>query len=130
MAKRKRSAEKEEFWRMVLAEFELSGLSVREFCRREKIGKASLYNWRRQIAQRDAESEGSKSSAANLVPVTVVNAVESKPQQAQRGVAGSGQIEVVTADGLTIRLGDAVPTERLRTVLNMVVQLNQGEVGC
>ncbi len=130
MAIRKRSTEKEEFWRMVLAEFESSGLSVREFCRREKLGEASLYSWRREIARRDAGSEGVKLPTASLVPVTVVDAVEAIFQPTSHGSAGCSDVEVVTADGLTIRLGNAVTTERLRVVLSMVTQLVQGEVGC
>ncbi|HEX4000847.1 MAG TPA: hypothetical protein VHX65_20030 [Pirellulales bacterium] len=45
---------RERFWREALAQFGGSGLSVREFCRREKLGEPLFYAWRRTIAERDA----------------------------------------------------------------------------
>jgi hypothetical protein len=65
----RRHAEKVEFWRWVLVEFERSGVSVREFCRQEGILEPSFYSWRKKIAQLDA---GSQESFPKLMPVRVV----------------------------------------------------------
>lgn len=56
MAKRRRSSEREAFWREALGRQEVSGLSVRAFCRREKLHESAFYFWRRAVAERDAEA--------------------------------------------------------------------------
>jgi hypothetical protein len=53
MANSWRDPKREQFWRDALARFGGSGLSVREFCRREKFGEPLFYAWRRTIAERD-----------------------------------------------------------------------------
>jgi hypothetical protein len=53
MARSERDSKREQFWRDALARFGSSGLSVREFCRREKLGEPLFYAWRRTIAERD-----------------------------------------------------------------------------
>lgn len=66
MANRRRDLAKERWWREVLARRVASGLSVREFCRRERLGEASFYAWRRTLSQRDRAPKG-----AAFVPVVV-----------------------------------------------------------
>jgi transposase len=56
MAKRRRNAEREARWRDVFRRHEASGLSVRAFCRREKLHESAFYFWRRAVAERDAEA--------------------------------------------------------------------------
>ncbi len=58
MAKSKRSVEKEEFWRLVLDEYQRSGLTARAFCEQQGISAPSFYAWRRKIQKRD--SRGAK----------------------------------------------------------------------
>lgn len=53
MARSERDPQREQYWRDTLARFGTSGLSVREFCRREKLGEPLFYAWRRTIAERD-----------------------------------------------------------------------------
>ncbi len=65
-----RSAEKEEFWRLALAEQDNSGLTVSEFCRQQSLSQPSFYAWRRKLRQRDQLVAGD----TPLVPVTVVSA--------------------------------------------------------
>ena len=56
MAKgQRRDPRKEAFWRGVLGRFGKSGLSVRAFCRREKITEPAFYAWRRIVAERNEE---------------------------------------------------------------------------
>ena len=55
MANRNRDAGRERFWRATLKRQAGSGLSVREFCRREKLGESNFYAWRRTIAERRQE---------------------------------------------------------------------------
>ena len=55
MANTIRDAGRERFWRAVLKRHAGSGLSVRAFCLREKLGESNFYAWRRTIAQRDQQ---------------------------------------------------------------------------
>jgi hypothetical protein len=52
MAHRIRDPGREAFWRRTLTAFGNSGLSVRAFCRREKLAETAFYFWRRTIQQR------------------------------------------------------------------------------
>jgi hypothetical protein len=56
MANRNRDAGREGFWRATLKRQAASGLSVREFCRREDLAESNFYAWRRTIAERDQET--------------------------------------------------------------------------
>lgn len=53
MARGQRDPKREEFWRGVLRRYADGGLSARAFCRREQLGEASFYAWRRTIRERD-----------------------------------------------------------------------------
>lgn len=44
-----RDAEKEKFWRAKIAEYERSGLAVREFCARGGLREVQFYYWRRAL---------------------------------------------------------------------------------
>lgn len=64
-----RSVEKEEFWRLAVAEQHQSGLTVSEFCRQQSLSQPSFYAWRRKLIQRDQHA----TTDSPLVPVTVVS---------------------------------------------------------
>ena len=54
MAKGRRDAGREVFWREVIGRQAASGLGVRAFCRQEKLAESAFHWWRREIARRDA----------------------------------------------------------------------------
>jgi hypothetical protein len=59
----------EQFWRTTLAKWIKSQLTIRDFCRRHRLGESAFYFWRREIATRDGTSVATptlrvKSSAA------------------------------------------------------------------
>ncbi len=83
MANVQRNAEKERRWREVLGRQAASGLSVREFCKRERLTESQFYAWRRTIGERDGES------APSFVPVAV-----SDPSKGNASIA----IELVGGD--------------------------------
>jgi hypothetical protein len=66
-AKMRRDAEKERRWREALSRQASSGLSVREFCRRERLTEPQFYAWRRTIGERDGDS----AQAPSFVPAVV-----------------------------------------------------------
>ena len=57
MARRQRDTAKEAYWRKALQRFASSGLSVREFCKREQVTESTFYAWRRTIGQRGDTSD-------------------------------------------------------------------------
>ena len=54
MARGRRDAGREVFWREVVGRQAASGLGVRAFCRQEKLAESAFHWWRREIARRDA----------------------------------------------------------------------------
>ena len=71
MANNQRDPGREQFWREVLDRQAVSGLNVREFCRREQLAETSFFAWRRTIRQRDGEVKSSDRPA--FVPAVVTD---------------------------------------------------------
>ena len=122
-----RSAEKERFWRRQVAGQAASGLSIRKWCRRERLSEPSFYAWRRELARRDRSPrsattvrEVATTTAQASTPVSQAAAQTCRPQSAGflpvQLAAASGQVELEFASGLLIR----VPSENtaaLRAIL-------------
>ena len=49
----RRDVEKEQLWRDRIGRQASSGLSVRDFCREEKLGESAFFCWRRTLRTRD-----------------------------------------------------------------------------
>ncbi|MGH7135977.1 MAG: IS66 family insertion sequence element accessory protein TnpA, partial [Pirellulales bacterium] len=45
----RRDAAKHRFWERCVSRWRKSGLSVREFCRREALSEPLFYSWRREL---------------------------------------------------------------------------------
>lgn len=77
MANKNRSTEREAYWRGVVARFGSSGLSVRAFCRREKLPETAFYFWRRTLAERDGKlstksrTMSKRAARPAFLPVTI-----------------------------------------------------------
>jgi len=93
---RARDEQKERQWQRRIEQWRASGLSVRAFCAHHGLATASFYNWRR-VLQRRA-----------FVPVRVV----ADPMPAQ-----TSALEVVLADGRTVRVAPGFDTATLRQLL-------------
>ena len=123
----RRSAEKESFWRSVLARHRESGLTVRAFCRREKVGEASFFAWRKEITKRDA-----RQPQKPLIPVNVVDSVSNDSGQGDesqgdafqlgRTTTTSTLLELVMPCGLTLRFDHNIEPERLSVLLSVLEQ--------
>jgi len=106
---RYRDRGKEQFWRRVIRQWQKSGLSVRAFCRQQRLSEPSFYGWRRTLAER--ETEGPR-----FVPVCVV---EEAPRPRPPEIPW-GSLELVLAGQRRLRVGpgfDAVTLQRLLAVL-------------
>jgi len=128
--RRRRSAEKEAFWRLVFEEHQASGLSVRAFCKQEALSEASFYAWRKELAKRDQgieeTREGSHSEASGMIPVSVV---DSLPNRVASSVSTS-TLEVLTPSGFTLRFDDHIEPDKLRVLLHTIASCGQGATPC
>jgi hypothetical protein len=96
---RARDERKERLWRRWIGEWQTSGLSVRVFCDRHGLAIPSFYAWRRTLARRATEQ-------AAFVPVQVV-----------ADAAPASALEVVLADGRTVRVAPGFDAATLRQLL-------------
>ena len=117
MANRIRDPEREAFWRRALTACGKSGLSVRAFCRREKLAESAFYFWRRTIHERGlALGDGTPHSPtrrrakppSGKSPAFVPLVLDHLP---------STGITLELRGGRTLRLSEAFPVERLATLV-------------
>ena len=97
------NAEREAFWREVMARFETSGQSVPAFCRAGGLGRSTFYAWRQILAKRDAAAP-----QPAFVPMTI------RPEPA---LLSSG-LSLELRDGRVLRFGDSLPAERIAAVVH------------
>jgi hypothetical protein len=98
---RARDERKERQWQRWIGEWQASGLSGRAFCQRRRLTVARFYAWRRVLQRRAAEK-------VTFVPVQVV---------ADAGLIQAGAMEVVLADGRTVRVAPGFDAATLRQLL-------------
>ena len=91
MATPERDPAREQFWREAVLGWQAGGLTVRDYCRRQRLTEASFYHWRRELRQRDA------TPPPLFVPVTV------RPTEP----AESFPVEVRCPSGHVVRLPNA-----------------------
>jgi len=97
-----RDERKERQWRRWINQWRASRLSVRDFCARHGLAPARFYHWRRVLERRAAEEP------AAFVPVQVVP--DAMPAQASA-------LEVILADGRTVRVAPGFDAATLRQLL-------------
>jgi transposase len=102
MAKQQRNPAKEALWRKTFAQFTSSGLSVREFCKRENVTESAFYAWRRTIGERDGASD----SEPAFVPAVINGEADHE-----------SPLVLALASGLELRLPSAIPAARLADVV-------------
>jgi hypothetical protein len=102
MANRNRDAGREAAWRRLLAKHGQSGLSVRAFCRPEKLSEPSFYAWRRTIAERD----GKRGRPTKASPAFLPAVMTSEPRR-------ETAITIDLAGGRMLRLPESMSAERL-----------------
>jgi len=98
MAKHQQDPAKEAYWRKVLKRFAASGLSVREFCKREQLTESAFYAWRRTIGERD----DSRTSGPAFVPAVVT-----------KEMAHESWMAIELASGCVLRFSGAHGIEQL-----------------
>ena len=128
MAGRRRSFEKEVYWREILDRHRESGLGVRRFCRESTISEQAFFRWRRLLAKRVALVADPDLPGHRLVPVSIVP--NSAREVSPVAMAGPGQVEVTTPAGFLIRFDASLDPRRLANVLRAVEDVSSGDVPC
>ena len=112
---RQGSAEKRAFWQLAVEMQQESGLTVSKFCEREALNAASFYAWRRKLrrgaSQTSPDRSGSGEKAKPSLQLVPVQVIEDR---------ASAAVEVVSPNGLTLRVSDDAATENVRRVLQLL----------
>jgi hypothetical protein len=98
---RPRDERKAQQWQLWINEWQRSSLSVQTFCAQRGLARPSFYAWRRTLEQRAATKTA-------FVPVQVV--ADAVPAQ-------SSALEVVLADGRTVRIAPGFDVATLQQLL-------------
>ena len=127
MVPRKRSDEKETFWRKAIDRQRRGGATIREFCRREGLSESSFHAGRRVIAKRDSEREdGAARGGQELVPVDVL----ATGQDAASMWAVERRLEIVTPGGWTLRFDSGARPEIVGEWLDVLARRQGGGAAC
>ena len=128
--KGERDLKRERFWRAVLRRQPRSGLTVREFCRREQLSEPSYYAWRRALARRDREAQsrpGQRGRASSAAWLTMARRSPTACRPSFQELAileGSGRngagccLEIILPDGCRVRVPEEVDRGLLADVLS------------
>lgn len=109
MAKgQQRDPNREVRWREVLKRHGRSGLSVREFCQRERLPESAFYAWRRTIQHRDVQ----RTPAPAFVPLTVQT----------DAAAGDGAVIMELRGGRVLRLPLSMPAAQVAAIVHAIEQ--------
>ena len=124
MARSKRSAEKEKFWRLVVDEQRRCGLNIRMFCQQKAISEPSFYAWRKELQKRDAERVADADRNGRLIPVDVVKA---KCENATPSVHDvNTPLEICTPRGFTLRFAHDTAPETISRLLDVIARCPTG----
>lgn len=133
MAKR-RDVSKELFWRRIIRQQQQSGLPVSRFCTTHDLKACTFHWWRRELAQRDKQSQQETASRPTrrprsaefpaFIPVAVTTD-DSPENRTPPGVSGddsSTTIEVILKSGQRLRIPPDFAAPTLQRVLSVLEQ--------
>jgi len=113
----RRDADKERFWRECISRWRSSGLSVRDFCRREALSEPSFYSWRRELSRREANRPVSRrSSRPRPQPTTTAF----MPVHVVASRSSDSAIEIVLPRGRRVRVRSGFDRDTLQVVLDLL----------
>lgn len=119
---KRRDPARERFWRRTIRQQERSGLSVRDFCRREGLKDWTFRWWRQELSRRDRQPasapprrrQGHPTEATPaFLPVRVVDVEPIAPRP-------PALIEIVLPAGPTLRVPEGFDPQTLRAVLTVL----------
>src|SRR5262245_13293901 len=120
----RRDPGREQFWRETVSAWQQSGQTIRAFCTARSLSEASLYAWRRELAQRDRERRPRHRKLSQARPQSSPAGAKFIPLQ----VLPSALIEVVLPTGVMVRLPSGANAAAVATVAQLVAAL--GTTSC
>jgi hypothetical protein len=112
VANNERDAGKEQFWRSAIKRQAGKGMSVREFCRRERLTESAFYAWRRTIQERDGHALRGEQRPAFLPLV-----VREPAPFGERQHDSHATIEIALAGNRVLRLPGSIEPQRLAAIV-------------
>jgi hypothetical protein len=115
-----RDPAKEKYWRRLLAQWQLSGQTGRDFCAEHRLSESSFYAWKREIAQRDREKPAQTQATTRLsasqrsAPVALPAFL---PVTMATPASSASALEVVLAHGRVLRVRSGFDADLLRQLL-------------
>jgi hypothetical protein len=108
----KSDTDQQQFWQMVIETWKSSGLSVRQFCKKESLSEPSFYSWRKKLAGDDSEQDNQhESEPSAFIEVAM-------PQN------NSAVIELLLTSGNTLKIPVGVDAKTLTTIISVLHQTN------
>ena len=105
-----RDVSKERFWLETIGEQPGSGLSIRGYCRRQRLHESAFYFWRKRLARRKAAMPSA------FVPVRITGEPPAAAGGPDEGKA-TGRIEIILGGDRRVRLVGPVDRQALADVL-------------
>ena len=113
----RRDEEKERYWREKIRAGTRSGLSIREFCRREGLKEGLFHSWRRELWRRDQEKAGRRSRGVSGRGAPAKASFALVDLDGEQGELNEAGIELVLAGGRKLRIGKGVDEKTLVSVV-------------
>jgi hypothetical protein len=122
MTKRKsrRDPAREKAWRKRFAQWKESGLSIRDFCRRNELKENTFHYWRSELKRRDQNraSKGGRKAEASPVSFATFQMATPLPYSGERLYAD--EFEISFSNGKRVRFRAGIPMEALREILQII----------
>lgn len=109
---------RESFWRRMICRQAESGLSIRSWCRSNRLAEPTFYWWRKELSRRDAARGDHEAEQTKFIPLRVMEDESSTP---------NGAIEIVLADQRRIRVLGRVDRQLLADVLCVLTSASSVE---
>jgi hypothetical protein len=104
-----------QFWQQQVAAQAASGLSIRGYCRRQRLRECSFYFWRKCLA-----GTGRKAKPAAFVPVRISRPAAAAGEPRTDGQEAEGRIEIVLTNRCQVKLIGPVDRQALADVLTVL----------
>ena len=104
----KSNTDRQQFWQMVIETWQSSGLSVRQFCKKESLSEPSFYSWRKKLTGGDSEQDNQHESE----PSTFIEVA--MPEN------NSAAIELLLSCGSILKIPAGVDAKTLTTVISVL----------
>ena len=128
-----RDRKKEALWRRRIREQAGSGLSIRQWCRRNHLLENLFYWWRAQLARRDAEARKRRSTherKPKFVPVHVqAGPVATDPSSLSLTNGSPPHIGIVLPQERYVRVVGPVDRQALSDVLAVLTSMSACDAG-